>query len=166
MPYSVPVSKLMIKPGEWPILPAEADVESAIKVLRIVNEEKKLQHGHSTPLVLDSEYNVIGFVHLLDLLREIRPLCETQDAPCEPRKATRPVRDLVVSFAGAVEPTDPILKALDIMMEHKVSLVPVLVNNKLEGVVKLSDIFNTVASILFDEEIVDQKEVLMRRFHL
>ncbi len=166
MPYSVPVSELMIKPGEWPILAVETDVVTAIKILRIGTEEKKLQHGHSTPLVLDDEYNVIGFVHLVDLLREVRTLCDSSDSPCDTSQATRPVSELVTPFAGVVEPTDPIIKALDVMMEHGISVVPVMENNKLQGVVKLADIFNTIASILFDEQIADQKEILMRRMHL
>jgi CBS domain-containing protein len=166
MPYSVPVSKLMIKPGEWPILAVETDVETAIKILRIGTEERKLQHGHSTPLVVDDQYNVIGFVHLIDLLREVRRFCDSSDSPCDISRATRPVSELVTPFAGAVEPKDPIIKALDVMMEHGISVVPVLENNKLQGVVKLADIFNTVASILFDKEIADQKEILMRRMHL
>jgi CBS domain-containing protein len=166
MPYSVPVSKLMIKPGEWPILSVETDVETAIKILRIGTEEKKLQHGHSTPLVVDDEYNVIGFVHLVDLLKEVRHLCELSGSPSDSSRATKPLRDLVVEFAGTVLPNDPIIKALDVMMEHEISVVPVIENNKLQGVVKLADIFNTVAAILFDKEIIDQKEILMRRLHL
>lgn len=166
MPYSVPVSKLMIKPGEWPILAVETDVETAIKILRIGTEEKKLQHGHSTPLVVDDDYNVIGFVHLIDLLREVRRLCDSSASPCDTSRATRPLSELVTPFAGAVEPEDPIIKALDVMMEHGISVVAVMKDNKLQGVVKLADIFNTVAAILFDKEIIDQKEILMRRLHL
>ncbi len=37
---------------------------------------------------------------------------------------------------------------------------------KLVGIIKLSDIFNKVASLLFDKDIIDQQEMLMRRFHL
>jgi predicted transcriptional regulator len=76
------------------------------------------------------------------------------------------VSDLVVPFAGSIGPDDSILKALDVMMDHSVSLVPVMKDHKLFGMVKLSDIFNTVAALLFDEEIVDQREALVKRFHL
>jgi CBS-domain-containing membrane protein len=166
MPYSVPVSKLMIKPAEWPILEIETDVVTAIKILRIITEERKLEQGHSTPVVVDDKYNVVGFVHLVDLLKEVRHLCEFSESPCDLTRPTRPLRELVVEFAGTVLPDDPIVKALDIMMEHGISVVPVLDNNKLQGIIKLADIFGAVASILFDEEIADQKEILMRRLHL
>jgi CBS domain-containing protein len=156
----------MISPNEWPLLLNEADVESAIKILRINTEDSKLLQGHSTPLVLDGEYNLLGFVHLIDLLRVVKPLCQVSDAPCEIEKATMPVRSLVVPFAGQVEATDSIMMALDIMMEHRISLIPVLKEKKLVGIIKLSDIFNAVASLLFDKDIIDQQEMLMRRFHL
>jgi len=156
----------MISPKEWPLLSVEADVESAIKLLRINTEASKLLQGHSTPLVLDSDYRLLGFVHLVDLLRIIRPLCQVSDAPCELEKATMNIRSLVVPFAGQVESTDSIMTALDIMMEHRVALIPVIKESKLVGIIKLSDIFNEVASLLFDKDIVDQEEMLMKRFHL
>jgi CBS domain-containing protein len=74
--------------------------------------------------------------------------------------------ELVVPFAGKAEANDSIMTALDIMMEHRISLIPVLREKKLVGIIKLSDIFNKVASLLFDKDIIDQQEMLMRRFHL
>ena len=72
MPHSVPVSKLMIPRNEWPQLRAEATIADAIKALRIVTEDRKLEHGHSTPLVLDDNYDLLGFVDLSDLLKSVR----------------------------------------------------------------------------------------------
>jgi predicted transcriptional regulator len=52
------------------------------------------------------------------------------------------------------------------MMDHRVSLMPVLDSEKLLGIIKLSDVFTTVASLLFDEEIIEEKDILIKRFHL
>lgn len=166
MPHSVPVTKLMIRASEWPLLRADATVRECIKFLRIVTEEKKLTHGHATPLVVDQSFNLIGFVHLVDLLKAVRHLCGFTEAPCELDKATTVIRDLAVPFAGSVGPHDSVLAALDIMMDHGVSLVPVMEDHKLIGIIKLSDMFTMVASLLFDEEIMEEKEILIRRFHL
>lgn len=100
MPHSVPVSKLMIPRNEWPQLRAETTVGAAIKVLRIVNEDKMLEHGHSTPLVLDDNYDLLGFVHLSDLLKSVRPFCLQPDRPCELDKATTPIRDFGRTLCG------------------------------------------------------------------
>ncbi|MEW6138987.1 MAG: CBS domain-containing protein [Thermodesulfobacteriota bacterium] len=166
MPHSLPATKLMIPASEWPVVFAEATVRDAIKFLRIVTEEKKLMQGHSTPLVLDRSHRLVGFVHLIDLLKNVRPLCGDTEAPCDLDKATTVVSELTVPFAGTVGPADSILTALDLMMDHRVSLMPVLDNEKLLGIIKLSDVFTTVASLLFDEEIIEEKDILMKRFHL
>ncbi len=164
MPHSVSVSKLLINRNEWPQLNADMDVRTAIKILRIISEEKKLEHGHSTPLVLDENYNLLGFVHLTDLLRSIRHLCDKRDEPCEIEEVGKPVRDLVTPFKGSVQEEDSVLKALDIMLDNNVSLVPVMKEGKLDGIIKLSDIFNTVAALLFGEEDPEEKHRLLRDY--
>ncbi len=165
MPHSMPVSKLMINRSEWPQLRADTDVRTAIKILRIVTEDKKLEHGHSTPLVLDDNYNLLGFVHLTDLLKSVRHLCEKTDQPSELDQADNPIRDLVIPFKGSVQEDDSILKALDIMLDNDVSLVPVIKDGKLQGIVNLSDIFNTVAAFLFDEQDPDERHRLLGDCH-
>jgi len=165
MPHSMPVSKLMINRSEWPQLRADTDVRTAIKILRIVTEDKKLEHGHSTPLVLDDNYNLLGFVHLTDLLKSVRHLCEKTDRPSELDHADNPLRDLVIPFEGSVQEDDSILKALDIMLDNDVSLVPVIKDGKLQGIVNLSDIFNTVAALLFDEQDPDERHRLLGDCH-
>jgi len=165
MPHTVPVSNLMIPRSEWPQFRSETTIRDAIKVLRIVTEDRKLEHGRSTPLVLDDNYDLLGFVHLSDLLKSVRQYCLQPDRPCELDKATRPLRELVVPFAGTVAENDSILKALDIMMDHGVSLVPVMREGKLKGLIKLSDIFSTVSALLFDEQDPDERDRLVKHFH-
>ncbi|MCA1960825.1 MAG: CBS domain-containing protein [Desulfomonile sp.] len=161
MPHSVPVSKLMVPRNEWPQLRADVDVITAIKILRIVTEDRKLEHGHSTPLVFDENYSLIGFVHLIDLLKSVRHVWEHIAAPSELKR----VRDLVVPFRGSVKSDESIIKALDIMMEHGVSSVPVMKDGKLEGIVKLADAFNELAALLFDEEDPTERHRLLRDHH-
>jgi len=156
----------MTRLSEWPQLKHDTDVRTAIKILRIVSEDKKLEHGHSTPLVFDDNYKLLGFVHLTDLLKNIRHLCEKQDEPCELGRATTPLSALVAPFAGSVAPEDSILKALDIMMDHNVSVVPVMKGERVEGLIKLSDVFNTVAALLFDEQDPEERHRLLRDFHV
>lgn len=152
MPHSVPVSKLMVHRNEWPQFRATTKVKDAIKILRILSEDDKLLHGHDTPLVLDDDYNLLGFVHLTDLLRSVRHLCNETDKACELGRAVNPVADLAIPFPAHVEPEQSILDALDIMTNNGVSLLPVMSKGKLIGLIQLPDIFNTVAHLLFDED--------------
>lgn len=162
MPHSIPVSKLMTQRNQWPQIRSETDICTAIKVLRIMTEDKKLEHGHSTPLVLDENYNLLGFVHLTDVLKSVRHFWE--QSPACPSDQSQMIKNLVVPFAGSVSPEDGILKALDIMMEHNVSLVPVVRDGKLEGMIRLADIFNTVAALLFDEQDPEERGRLLRDY--
>ena len=150
MPRSVPVSKLMAHPHEWPQLRAQTSIRDAIRILRILTEDRKIEKGHE-PLVFDDDYRLLGLVQLTDLLRNVRHLCETEDKACDLGKALNPVEDLVIPFPGSVKPDDSILEALDVMTNHGVSTVPVMEDGKLRGVIKLSDVFDIVASLLFDE---------------
>jgi CBS-domain-containing membrane protein len=165
MPHSVLCSKLMINRNEWPQLRANATVSDAIKTLRIVTEDRKLEHGYATPLVLDDNYDLLGFVHLAELLKAVRHLCSAPSQPCELDRATTPIRALVRPFVEVVQEDDSILKALDIMMDNNVSLVPVMGERKLKGLIKLSDIFNTVAALLFDEQDPEERGRLVKHYH-
>ncbi|MEW6530660.1 MAG: CBS domain-containing protein [Thermodesulfobacteriota bacterium] len=166
MPHSVPVSEVMIHRNEWPQFRASTSVKDAIKILRILTEDEKLTHGHSTPLVLDDDYNLLGLIRLTDLLKSVRHLCGPAGEPCELGEAAKPVSELVIPFPATVSPDDSILKALDIMMDHGVSLVPVMKDGKLQGMIKLSDIFNTVAALLFDEEEPEGRSWISEHLHL
>ncbi len=166
MPHSVPVSKVMTSPNQWPQLPAGTDVCTAFKLLRITTEAEKLEHGHS-PLIMGENYSLMGFVHLTDLLKSIRHLWESKEkAAFEECPSNPELKDLVVPFAGTVGPADSILEALEIMMEHRVSMVPVMSDEKLAGMIRLSDIFNEVAGILFDEADPDEKHRLLRDYNV
>jgi len=155
----------MVKPREWPILRADATVSDGIKILRIFTEESKLEHGYSTPLVLDENSDLLGFVRLVDVLRSVRHVWSGAAGQRVPEKAPVLIRDLVIKFAGSVTPEDSILKALDIMVDNSVSLVPVMTDHKLLGIVKLSDAFDTVAALLFDEQDPEERSRLMSRIH-
>lgn len=166
MPHSVPVSKLMSNPGSWPQLRADAEIRDAIKLLRILSEDEKLEQGRSTPLVFDDDYNLIGIVRLTDLLQNVRHLCDQKEGSCDLGDAVRPIRDIVKPFPGHVSPTDSILKALDIMIDNSVTLVPVLQDGKLVGMLKLGDIFNSISAILFDAENPMERSRIMKFLHI
>lgn len=166
MPQSVPVSKIMTLPSSWPQIRGDADVCTTIKLLRIPTEETKVEAGHC-PLILDENYNLLGFVHLVDLLKNVQRMWEKGgEGSLDACLSNNKVKDLVVEFAGSVTPTDSILVALDIMMKNSVSMVPVKENGKLVGMVKLSDIFNKVAALLFDHADPEERQQWLRDYNV
>ncbi|MFC1834297.1 HPP family protein [Thermodesulfobacteriota bacterium] len=166
MPHSIPVSQVIISPRDWVLLRAHTPIREAIGILRILSEEEKLERGRTTPLVLDDRSRLLGLVRLTDLLRSVRHLCDEPDKACKLDQAVQPLSALVKPFPGSVGPRDGILKALDIMLEHGVSLVPVLEDDRLMGIVQLGDIFNTVAALLFDEDGPNGRSRISKYLHL
>ena len=166
MPHSVPVSRLMASPNSWPQLRGDIEVRDAIKLLRILSEDQKLEQGRSTPLVFDNDYNLIGLVRLTDLLENVRHLCELKEGSCDLGAALKPIREIVRQFPGHVSPDDSILKALDIMLDNSVTLVPVMDKGKLVGMLKLADIFNSISSLLFDEENPMERSRILKFLHI
>jgi CBS domain-containing protein len=156
----------MLSPHSWPQLRADAEIRDAIKLLRILSEDEKLEHGRSTPLVFDNDYNLVGLVRLTDLLRNVRHLCEQQEGACDLGDAVRPIRNITKKFPGFVSPDDNILNALDIMIDHSVTLVPVIKDGKLVGMLKLADIFDTISSLLFDEGNPMERSRIMKFLHI
>jgi CBS domain-containing protein len=156
----------MKSPKDWTLLRAHTPIGDAIGMLRILNEEEKLGRGHVTPLVLDDDYRLLGLIRLTDLLRSVRHLCDDPDKVCKLDQADAPICDLVKPFPGSVKPQDGILKALDIMLAHGVSIVPVLEEYQLCGIVILGDIFNTVAALLFDANKADERSWISKYLHL
>lgn len=165
MPQSVPVSRLMLHRNRWPQLRGDTPVRDAITVLRVLTKDTNLTHGRSTPLVLDEHYNLLGLVTLVGLLDSVRHLCDKTEEPCELGKATRPVSEIVIPFPAQVDMDDSILKALDLMVEHDISLIPVMRDGKLQGMIHLSDIFNTVAHLLFDKETPAESGWIWKHLH-
>ena len=165
MPHSVPVSQLMLHRNRWPQLRADTSIKDAITVLRVLTKDHNLSHGRSTPLVLDEHYHLLGVVTLVQLLRSVRHLCDKADEACELGKATRPVSEIVIPFPAHVETHDGILDALDLMVEHNISLLPVLHAEKLQGMVHLSDIYDTVAHLLFDKDFPEDRGWIWNFLH-
>jgi hypothetical protein len=44
--------------------------------------------------------------------------------------------------------------------------VPVMEDGKLVGIIKLSDLFNEIAALLFDEMEPEERQRLLRDFHV
>jgi signal-transduction protein with cAMP-binding, CBS, and nucleotidyltransferase domain len=51
------------------------------------------------------------------------------------------------------------------MTNYGVSLVPVMQDGKLKGLIKLSDIFSKVAALLFDQEEVSESSWIYEHLH-
>jgi CBS-domain-containing membrane protein len=83
--------------------------------------------------VVDPGGHLVGVVTKLDLLTAVRPGRGHRFSDAEPRPLRR-VREIMRHGVVAVAPSDPVVKAVDLLVEHGIRAVPV-VERRPEGLV-------------------------------
>ncbi len=124
-------------------------------------------------LVFDEKYQLMGSARRRDILRGLEPEFLI-DKPMEVRKsmfdvkidpnlselsydkllegmrkqAERPVRDIMQPIKTTVDYGDHIVKVIYEMVDNNVSMIPVLKDNKVVGVVRSADLLSEVVKIV------------------
>jgi CBS domain-containing protein len=63
----------------------------------------------------------------------------------------KPVSEVMSPIRVTVEGEAPIAKALFLMIKENVGLMPVIMNNKVAGMVRLSDLFKEIMDIVLGD---------------
>jgi CBS domain-containing protein len=63
-------------------------------------------------------------------------------------RSKRPVKNYMVPFVGSIEYNDHLMKAIYEMVAHNISLLPVVKNRRIVGVVRSVDVLNEVTLLL------------------
>jgi predicted transcriptional regulator len=121
-------------------------------------------------LVFDEEYQLLGTVRRRDILRGLEPDF-LKDKPLRDRKmlfnkdvfaiysfdklvdgvrkqADMPVKDVMMPIVVTVDSKDHIIKAMYEMVDHNVSIIPVVDEEKVVGVLRSNDVFHELARML------------------
>jgi CBS domain-containing protein len=123
-----------------PTIDSEADVEDAIEAMK--------RDGHAGMLPVVHNGTLVGVVTKADFL----PLVTS----------TRPVREFMVTQLHAVEPTERLVHARRLMLDHGVERLPVLQGGKLVGVLAETDL--AIALARFKDAIpVNHQQAQLRR---
>lgn len=165
---------LMIPLDMYPHIPYWFTLRQTIAELE--STELEIMGRKSLPrwvLVFDEKYQLMGTVRRRDILRGLEPEFLTRkpmevrknmfDVRIDPnlselsydkllegmRKQTeRPVRDVMQPIKATVDFGDHIIKVIYEMIDCNVSMVPVLQNNKVVGVVRSADLLSEVVRIV------------------
>ncbi len=65
-------------------------------------------------------------------------------------KAEEPVKTILTPIKGMVEPNDPISVVITTAIQHRIDLVPVVLNHKIVGVILMTDLFDAVAEFIIE----------------
>jgi CBS-domain-containing membrane protein len=121
-------------------------------------------------LVFDEKYQLMGMVRRRDILRGLEPDFLSQkpisyrrklfDVKVDPdlseisfdkiivgvrERAERPVSEVMIPIETTVDYEDHIVKVIYEMNQHDLSILPVLRDNKVVGVVRTVDVFHEIA---------------------
>jgi len=121
-------------------------------------------------LVFDEKYQLLGTIRRRDILRGLEPEFLSQkplsyrrklfDVKVDPNlselsfdkilvgireRAERPVSDIMIPIEATVDYEDHIFKVIYEMNLHNLSLLPVVKDNKVVGIVRTVDIFHEIA---------------------
>ena len=166
--------QMMIPLDAYPHIPYWFTLRQAI--VEIENAELDIEGRKSLPrvvLVFDEQYNLMGVVRRRDVLRGLEPQFLAQRAPrssqdvytikIDPNlaelaydrlvgrireRAERPVSEVMIPIRTTVEHTDNIMKVIYEMVEQNVSLIPVLKEGRVAGVIRSVDVFHEVAQLV------------------
>ena len=168
MPEQKKVKDLMIPLEDYPHIPYWFTLRQAIAIVR---ESAIKFEGTFEPravLVFDEKYQLMGMLTLRDIIKGLEPrfLHETPLVKADPSLAVlmgdlfgpglkeqsqKPVSEVMSPIKVSVEGTAPIAKALFLMIKENVGLMPVVQDNKVAGIIRLSDLFNEVSQLVLGD---------------
>jgi Mg/Co/Ni transporter MgtE len=167
------VRELMVEITEYPHIPYWMSVREAIVLIKSAYEATGLGE-QSMLLVFDEKYQLQGVLTLKNLLTGIEPrFLRKEETPryqglthadyaslsilvegtfsekCK-EEAKKPVSEVMTPIRATVDADDSIAKAIFVMLQADVDLVPVLDRGKVAGVLRMSHVFNELTKIVIE----------------
>lgn len=168
MPNDKTVRDLMIPLEDYPHIPYWFTLRQAMAIIREATIKFEGAFEPRAVLVFDEKYQLMGMLTLRDIITGLEPrfLQETSFVKMDPslailmgdlfgpnmRKASqRPVSEVMSPIQATVSGDSPIVKALYLMIKENVGLIPVIQDDKVAGMVRLSDLFAEIAKVVLGD---------------
>jgi len=169
-----PIHEIMVPLEQYACIPdtltlGEAILEMAVQILR----RKQLSLPRVALVFDDSFRELLGILRRRDIMRGLEPRFllsgsmqygrKLFDVPVDPnlaelssdkivahmrQRASRPVRDFMMPIAATINHDDHLMKAICEMVDRNTSLLPVVKEGKVVGVVRSVDVLQEIALIL------------------
>ena len=168
MPARKKVREVMIHLQDYPHIPHWFTLRQAVAIVR----ESAIKYaGVFEPrmvLVFNEKYQIVGLLTLRDLLKGLEPgfLKESELIKSDPalavvmgdlfgpgmkKQAERPVSEVMSPIKVTVGPDDSLAKALFLMIHENVGMMPVIGDNRVLGMVRLTDLFMEVSQAVLEK---------------
>jgi len=168
MPREKKVKDLMISLEDCPHIPYWFSLRQTIAIVREEAIKFEGQFEFRAVLVFDEKYQLMGLLTLRDIIKGLEPrfLHETKLFETDPslmlivgdlfgpnlkEAAQKPVSEVMSPIKITVQGNDPIAKAIFLMIKEDVSLMPVIQDHKVAGIIRLSELFKEVSNIVLGD---------------
>jgi CBS domain-containing protein len=162
------VKDLMIPLEDYPHIPNWFTLRQAMAIVREAAVKFEGAFEPRAALVFDEKYQLMGILTLRNMIKALEPefLRETSLVKRDPdltgslgdllgpnlkEHSQRPVSEVMIPIQVTVDDNAPISKALYLMIKENVGRMPVMQDNKVAGMIRLTDLFGEIAAVVLDD---------------
>ena len=162
------VKELMITLEDYPHIPYWFTLRQAMAIVREAAIKFEGSFEPRAVLVFDEKYQLMGILTLRDVIKGLEPrfLHETALIKTDPsltvmmgdlfgpglREASqKPVSEVMSPIKVTIQGSDPIAKAIFLMIKENVGMMPVIQGSKVAGMVRLSDLFKEISDMVLGD---------------
>ncbi|MFP3867905.1 MAG: HPP family protein [Desulfobacteraceae bacterium] len=168
MPKTTKIKDLMIRLEDYPHIPYWFTLRQAMAIVREAAIKFEGVFEPRTVLVFDEKYQLMGILTLRDIIKGLEPrfLKESylikQDVslavllgdlfgPGIKKESQKPVSEVMSPIKVTVQADSSIAKAIFLMIKENVGMMPVLQDNKVVGIIRLSELFTEVSGMVLGD---------------
>lgn len=165
MPYEKKVKDLMIPVEDYPHIPHWFTLRQAMAIVREAAIKFEGVFEPRAVLVFDEKYQLLGILTLRDIIKGLEPkflqetylikpntsltgLIEDLLGPRVQQESQKPVSEVMSPIKITVEADSPMVEAIFLMIKENVGMMPVLQENKVVGIIRLSELFTEISKMV------------------
>jgi len=162
------VKELMIPLEDYPHIPYWFTLRQAMAIVREASIKFEGTFEPRAVLVFDEKYQLMGMLTLRDIIKGLEPrfMHETALVKADPnltvlmgdlfgpgmREASqKPVSEVMSPIKVTIAGGDSIAKAVFLMIQENVGMMPVVQDSKVAGMIRLSDLFTEISKLVLGE---------------
>ena len=159
------IKDLMIPLEEYPHIPYWFSLRQAMAMLQEAAIKFETSFEPRAVLVFDEKYQLMGILTLRDIIKGLEPrfLHETSLIKSDPslvlltegfrgaglqEAAQKQVSEVMSPIKATVDGEASLTKALFLMIKENVGMMPVILDHKVVGMIRLSDLYKEISKII------------------
>ena len=168
MPYNKKVKDLMIPLEDYPHIPYWFTLRQAMAIVREASIKFEGSFEPRAVLVFDEKYQLMGMLTLRDIIKGLEPkfakdaglikadpglavLMGDMFGPGMKEASQKAVSEVMSPIRVTVNGEDPITKALFLMIKENVGMMPVLLDKKVVGMVRMNELFKEISEVVLGD---------------